>query len=63
MSEILKKLPTFTSPDFSQNFGNNATEARKKLMLTNSKYDLHRYLGNDKLNSLIDKENVEIIFD
>lgn len=46
MSEVLNKLPVFENPGLNYNFfSSNKTEDKKKIELTNLKYDLEVYLG------------------
>lgn len=46
MSEVLKKLPVFQNPEGGYAFlSSKSIESKKKILITNSKYDLNVYLG------------------
>ena len=64
MADTLNKLPVTNETDTALTFKRAISiENNKKLLLTDSKYDLNVYLGKDNLASLASKENIDIVVD
>lgn len=64
MADTLDKLPVTNQTDTTLTYKRAiSVENNKKLLLTNSKYDLNVYLGKENLASLTSKENIDIIVD
>jgi len=64
LADTLNKLPVTNETDTALTFKRAISiENNKKLLLTDSKYDLNVYLGKDNLASLASKENIDIVVD